>query len=163
MSVEGLTQILYLYSYSFHNIGCLEIFDAVPVLMLSSLHMRSIQLRHFDRSLYDNLVVTDTDTDSSVSTVSTVSFSSGTASTQKQSYQLFSIQQQSHSQFIGNQIVYKKGQSIHISIDIPSVSCSVFAIPNGVYQELIHSTIQNLHFVIQQDGCHLFSTLSLLF
>lgn len=155
VSVEGLTQILYLYSYSFHNVGCLEIFDAVPILMLSSLHMRSIQLRHFDRTLYDNLVVTDTDTDSSVSTVS---FSSVTTSTQRQSYQLFSIQQQSHTQFFGNQIVYKKGQSIHLSIDIPSVSCSVYGIPNGVYQELIHSSIQNLHFIIQQDGCHLFST-----
>ena len=148
-----MKQILYLYSYTLHDIGYLEIFDAVPTLLLSELHMKSLQLRHFDRAAYFNLLMTDTDTDSShVST----SLPTSTDSTGRSSHHVFSIQSYTGTS-LSNEIIHQPGKSVHISMDIPSISFSVYSLQNGIYQELIHSDLQGFHLTFQQDRCQLFS------
>ena len=55
-----------------------------------------------------------------------------------------------------NQIHIHKGKSIHLSLDIPSISFSLYQFQNGIYQEFFHSLIHSFHFTIQQDPCVLF-------
>ena len=58
VTLNGVRHTLYLYSYRLHGVSVLEVFDAVPSLVLSPLQASCTQLRHYDRLEYANPVAT---------------------------------------------------------------------------------------------------------
>ena len=83
ITLDGVRRSLFVYTYRFHNVSFLEVFDSVPTLVLSPLQSLSIRLRHYDRLSYYNVVTTATDSDTasdaSVSSLSSLSGSSVSA------------------------------------------------------------------------------------
>ena len=170
--LDGVQHPLFLYCYHLHNIHFLEVFDAVPTLLLSPLFSRSLQIRHFVKSNYmnpsyngtDSERSTDSSIDSSLSYID-LSFTQGATSAfdvSNKAYQMFVTRSLADTTEMVNQILYQppymNGSNLQVLIDVPSISLSVYEMQNGVYRELVHCVAQSLQFSLQRGVSELFST-----
>lgn len=165
ITLDGVRRSLFVYTYRFHNVSFLEVFDSVPTLVLSPLQSLSIRLRHYDRLSYYNVVTTATDSDTasdaSVSSLSSMlpSVSSGASSS---SCSEFVVQARTDDRALAaHQIAYHSAYAdvlnIQVVARIPSISVSVYEKDNGVYSELVHVKGDALLITLQRSGCELFS------
>lgn len=165
ITLDGVRRSLFVYTYRFHNVSFLEVFDSVPTLVLSPLQSLSIRLRHYDRLSYYNVVTTATDSDTasdaSVSSLSSMlpSMSSGASSS---SCSEFVVQARTDDRALAaHQIAYQSAYAdvlnIQVVARIPSISVSVYEKDNGVYSELVHVKGDALLITLQRSGCELFS------
>ena len=169
--LDGVQHPLFLYCYHLHNIHFLEVFDAIPTLLLSPLFSRSLQIRHFVKANYlnpsyngtDSERSTDSSIDSSLSYID-LSFTQGATSAfdpSNKSYQMFATQSIADTTELANQILYQppymNGNNLQVLIDVSSVSLSFYEMQNGVYRELVHFVAQTLQFSLQRGVPELFS------
>ena len=164
ITLDGVRRSLFVYTYRFHNVSFLEVFDSVPTLVLSPLQSLSVRLRHYDRLNYYNMAITATDSDTasdaSVSSIS--SMLPSVSSSASSSCSEFVVQSRTDDRALAaHQIAYQSAYTdvlnIQVVARIPSISVSVYEKDNGVYSELVHVKGDALLITLQRSGCELFS------
>ena len=172
VTLNGVRHTLYLYSYRLHGVSVLEVFDAVPSLVLSPLQASCTQLRHYDRLEYANPVATATTDSDSLSDASFASLSSvlPSLSSSSSNYAEFAIRSftsaapgvtGSHESAGTGEIAYHSAYTdtfnVQVVVRVPSVCVSLYEKENGVYTEVVLAKTDSLLLTLQRGGCELFS------
>ena len=165
VTLNGVRHTLYLYTYRLHNVSVLEVFDAVPSLVLSPLQASCTQLRHYDRLDYTNPIATATTDSDSLSDSSFVSLSSvlpSLSSASAANYAEFAIRSFAPADpATASQIAYHSAYTstfnVQVVARVPSVCVSLYQKENGVYNEVVLAKTDSLLLTLQRGGCALFS------
>lgn len=176
VSLNGVRHTLFLYSYRLHGVSVLEVFDAVPSLVLSPLQASCTQLRHYDRLEYANPVATATTDSDSLSDASFASLSSvlpSLSSTASSNYAEFvfrsftaargatgateAVAPPAGTGEIAYHSAYTDTFNVQVVVRVPSVCVSLYEKENGVYTEVVLAKTDSLLLTLQRGGCELFS------
>lgn len=171
VTLNGVRHTLYLYSYRLHGVSVLEVFDAVPSLVLSPLQASCTQLRHYDRLEYANPVATATTDSDSLSDASFASLSSvlpSLSSVSSSNYAEFALrsftsaapgvtESSAGTGEIAYHSAYTDTFNVQVVVRVPSVCVSLYEKENGVYTEVVLAKTDSLLLTLQRGGCELFS------